>query len=128
VLGLLPARRFPLCPALGLLRARRLALRAGLRIAPYSDTLRWIDIVPSCRPPHFAGAPITDYSALDTWLSQLPANCSALRFVCPAPDTDLTRRLLLDARCCLQIAPLAALCARAGHGSLRVADRSAIST
>jgi len=37
--GLLHVHRFPLCSAHGLLRARRLARRAGLRIAPYADTL-----------------------------------------------------------------------------------------
>jgi len=38
--GLLHPRRSPLRAARGSLRVRRLALHAGLRIAPYSDTLR----------------------------------------------------------------------------------------
>jgi hypothetical protein len=88
----------------------------------------WIDIVPSCRPRHFAFAPIVDCSALDTWLSLLPTDCSAFHNVCPALDTDLTRHPLLDARCCLRIAPLAARCACAGHESLRVTDCSVFST
>jgi hypothetical protein len=51
-LGLLLARRFPSCAAHGLLRTRRLALRAGLRIAPYSDTLRPVLIRGFLRAQH----------------------------------------------------------------------------
>lgn len=40
----------------------------------------------------------------------------------------MTRHPLLGAWCGPRIAPLAALCARAGHESLRVTDRSAINT
>jgi hypothetical protein len=43
--GLLRSRCVARCTNPGLLRARYLALRAGLRIAPYSDTLR-----PACQP------------------------------------------------------------------------------
>jgi len=53
--------------ARGLLRARRLTLRAGLRIAPYADTLRpWIDsrIAPcstlSSAPPQITLCPMLD--------------------------------------------------------------------
>jgi hypothetical protein len=42
--GLLRSRRLAPCTAYGLLRPRYLALCAGLRISPYSDTLR-----PACR-------------------------------------------------------------------------------
>jgi len=65
---------------------------------------------------------------LDTWLSPLHADCSALRVVRPALDTDFTRRLALNALRRLRIAPLPALCARAAHGSPRATDCSVFST
>jgi hypothetical protein len=60
-------------------------------------------------------APVADYSSLDTWLSPLPADCSAFCFVHPMLPTDLTRRSTLDARRRLRIAPLPATCVRAVH-------------
>jgi len=90
----------------------------------------WIKYVPSCWPPHFAVAPFTDYSMLDTCRALLHADCSALHIARPALVTDLTRRPTLDALCLLRIAPLATQCARAGHGSLRarIAPCSALGT
>jgi hypothetical protein len=72
-----------------------------------------------CGPARLAGAPVTDYSVLDTWRPLLHADCSALRIGHPKLVTDLTRRPTLDALRPLRIAPLATPCARAGHGSLR---------
>jgi hypothetical protein len=49
------------------------------------------EYVPSCWPPHFAVAPVTDYSMLDTWQSLLHADCSATHIARPVLSTDLTR-------------------------------------
>jgi len=84
------------------------------------------DHVPSCWPPHFAVAPVTDYSMLDTWLSLLRTDCSALRIVCPVMRPDLTRLASLNAPRRLRIAPLPTPCAHADRGSLRVTDCSVI--
>jgi hypothetical protein len=81
-LGLLLARRFPLRAARGLLRVRRLTLHAGLRIAPYADTLR----------PR---------------IESRIAPCSTLS---PAPP-QITLCPMLDAPFRLRIAPLSSLCA-----------------
>jgi hypothetical protein len=85
-----------------------------------------VKYVPSCWPPHFAVAPVTNYSVLDAWLSQLHADCSALHVVRPVPVTDLTRCSTLSALCLLRIAPHSILCARAGRGSLRATDCSVV--
>jgi len=84
--------------------------------------------VPSCWPPHFAVAPVTDCSVLDTWRPLLRTDCSALHILRPALATDLTRCPTLHAQHCSRIAPLTTLCARAGHGSLRATDDSVVST
>jgi len=81
---------------------------------------------PSCWPPHFAVAPVTDYSMLDAWLSLLHADCSALYIVRPVPVTDLTRCSTLSALLLPRIAPRLILCARAGRGSLRATDCSVV--
>jgi len=82
--------------------------------------------VPSCWPPHFAVAPVTNYSVLDAWLSLLHTNCSALHIVRPVPATDLTRCSTLNAPLLPRIAPRSILCARAGRGSLRDTDCSVV--
>ncbi len=65
-LGLLLAPRFLPCAAHGSLRARPLALHAGLRIAPYSDTSRPDVACGSLRAQHLSPAPDTDCSVFDT--------------------------------------------------------------
>jgi hypothetical protein len=76
--------------------------------------------------PHFAVAPVTDYSMLDTWLPLLCADCSALRIVCPVLAADFTRCPSLSSLRRWQIALLPPPGARAGsrvtprHGLLRV--------
>jgi len=78
------------------------------------------------RPPHFAVAPVTDYSMLDTWLPLLCADCSTLRIVCPVLAADFTRCPSLSSLRRWQIALLPPPGARAGsrvtprHGLLRV--------
>jgi hypothetical protein len=89
------------------------------------ETLR-SNYVPSCWPPHFAVAPVTDYSVLDSWRSSLPADCSAFRTSRPALATDLTRRPTLNALRRTRIAPHSTLDARAGRRSLRATDRSVV--
>jgi len=74
---------------------------------------------PELPAPRFAVAPVTDYSALDTWLFPPSTDCSALSFHRPVAATDLTRRLVLNALRSPRIAPLAALCVRVAHGLLR---------
>jgi len=76
--------------------------------------------------PHFAVAPVVDYSTLDTWHSLLRTDCSALHIVCPELVTDLTRCPTLGALRRLRIAPLSMPCARADHGSLRATDCSVV--
>jgi len=76
-------------------------------------------------------APVADYSSLDTWLSSLPADCSAFHFVHPMLLADLTRLSTLDARCRLRIAPFPAICVRAVQritpcSTLRALHRSRI--
>ena len=76
-------------------------------------------------------APVADYSSLDTWLSPLPADCSAFRVVHPMLPTDLTRRSTLDALRRSQIAPLSTSCVRVVHriapcSTLRALHRSRI--
>jgi hypothetical protein len=78
------------------------------------------------RFPHFAVAPVTDYSMLDAWHSLLRTNRSALRIVRPVLPTDLTRCSTLSAAPLLRIAPRSTRCARAGHGSLRATDYSVV--
>jgi len=84
------------------------------------------DHVPSCWPPHFAVAPVTDYSVLDTWLSLLRTDCSALRIVRPVLRPDLTRLASLSALRRLRITPLPTHYARAVHGSPRATDCSVV--
>jgi len=81
---------------------------------------------PSCWPPHFAVAPVTDYSMLDALRSPLRSDCSALRFLRPVPASDLTRRPTLSTPRLVQIAPHSTLCARAVHGSPRATDCSVV--
>jgi len=85
-----------------------------------------VKYVPSCWPPHFAVAPVTDYSMLDAWHSPLHTDCSALRLVCPAETTDLTRCSPLSAPRLPQIAPRSSPYARAGRGSPRATDCSVV--
>ena len=137
-----------LCTVCGLLRARYLTLRAGLRIAPYANTLRPCVAHGLLRAQHFKLRAEPDYSVLDAWHSMQDADCSALFTLCPCVDCGLLRRQhlefcvesvdlrlrhlslrtgheLLHARhlaliCCLRIAPHSSLSARgAGHGLLR---------
>jgi len=61
---------------------------------------------------------------LDTWLSLLRTDCSALRIVRPVLRPDLTRLAPLSALCRLRIAPLSTHCARAVRGSPRSTDYS----
>jgi len=82
-LGFLLARRLAPCTVHGLLRSRYLTLRAGLRIAPYSNTSRPCDAHGLLRARHFSSAP-----------PQI-ALCSTL-----------------DARCGSRISPLTSLRAR----------------
>jgi len=84
------------------------------------------EYVPSCWPPHFAVAPVTDYSMLDAWRSLHRADRSALHIARPVLPTDLTRCSTLSALRLLRIAPRSTRCARAGHGSLRATDCSAV--
>jgi len=79
-----------------------------------------------CWPPHFAVAPVTDYSMLDAWRSRLHTDCSALHFVRPVQTTDLTRCSTLSALRLPRIAPRSIPCARAGHGSPRATNCSVV--
>jgi hypothetical protein len=88
----------------------------------------WIKHVPSCWPPRLAGAPVTDYSVLDTWRPRLRVDCSTLHIVRPALAADLTRWPTLSALRRPRIAPPSAQYARAAHGSLRATDFSVVST
>ena len=61
---------FPaLCAARGLLRARHLTLRDGLRIAPYADTWRPALAADLSVVNTLSFAPDTDCSVFDTWRS-----------------------------------------------------------
>jgi hypothetical protein len=100
--GLLRSWLFPLCTAQGLLLARRLTLRDGLRIAPYADTsrpcivhgllraqyfkLRTAHRLLCVRRLHFV--PIADCSALLTPCPVLLADCSVLNTWSFAPRPD----------------------------------------
>jgi len=81
---------------------------------------------PSCWPPHFAVAPVTDCSVLDTWLSPLPADCSAFHFSPPraAHRFDSARNTwrLASLADCSALDSLRLCCRRITppHGLLRV--------
>jgi len=55
----------------------------------YEDRVRMVAALRRASAPELLGpctlrfAPAVDYSPFDTWLSRLPADCSALCFVCP---------------------------------------------
>jgi len=112
----------------------RIALTIGKIVTKTaSRTHCWVRLVafrpryvPSCWPPRFAVAPVTDYSMLDAWRSPLHTDCSAFHFVRPVQTTDLTRRSTLSALRLPRIAPRSTQCARAGHGSLRATDCSVV--
>jgi len=101
-----------------------------LLVPPRNGSMFQIRYFPSAEllAPALCGAPFTNYFVLDPWLSLLPANCSALHFVCPVASTDLTRCRPLNALLHPQIAPRSIHCARAVGGSPRLTDHSVFST